>query len=135
VDESEIGDVAVGQTAHVRVESFRGRDFPARVRKIAPQGSEKDKVVNFEVEVDIIGDASGLRPFMTADAEILVAEAADALVVPEAVVVREDGGTWVDVATGGSPRTRRVAVTLGVGNGSEIAVAEGLAEGDLVVGP
>jgi HlyD family secretion protein len=105
------------------------------VTKIAPQGSEKDKVINFEIKVSVLGDASGLRPMMTADAEAIVAEKADVLLIPEAAVVRDSGQTFVERPNGAPGGKDRVSVTLGVGNGAEVEVVSGLGEGETVVGP
>jgi len=136
VDEVDIGRVALGLPARIRVESFRGRVFPGAVTKIAPQGNEKDKVVNFEVEVEVTGDAGGLKPLMTADAEVVIAEKSDVLLVPQAAVVREGEKTLVERPSGRSPQDReRVPVVLGIANGSDAEVVSGLAEGDLIVGP
>jgi len=135
VDEVDIGRVALGQRARIRVESFRGRVFPGVVTKIAPQGNEKDKVVNFEVEVEVTGGADGLRPMMTADAEVIIAEKADTLLVPEAAVVRDGDATFVERPGPRSGDKERVPVVLGITNGSEAEVVSGLAEGELIVGP
>ena len=136
VDEVDIGRVVLGQPARIRVESFRGRVFPGVVTKIAPQGNEKDKVVNFEIEVEVTGDATGLRPMMTADAEVIIAEKADALLVPEAAVVRDGEATFVERP---NPRhadgKERVPVVLGITNGSDAEVLSGLADGEPIVGP
>jgi HlyD family secretion protein len=135
VDEEDVGKVRLGQEARVHVESFRDRSFPGTVRKIAPQGTMKDKVISFEIEVAVDDTGADLRPLMTADAEVVIAERADALLVPEAAVVREGERTFVQVPGAGEEGPRRVAVALGIGNGSEVEVTGGLAEGDLVVGP
>lgn len=134
VDEIDIGRIMVGQTARIRVESFPGRVFPGKVTKISPQGAEKDKVINFEVEVSIIGDMTGLRPMMTADAEAIVAEKADVLLIPEAAVIHDTDRTFVERPTDGGGK-ERIPVTLGLGNGSETEVLSGLEEGSVIVGP
>jgi HlyD family secretion protein len=134
VDEVDIGSVTVGLPARVRVDAFPATMFQGEVTKIAPQGTEKDRVVNFEVEVTLTGDATGLRPMMTADAEIVLAEKSEVLLVPEAAVLREGEAAFVERPRGRNGRDR-VPVTLGIGNGSDVEVVAGLAEGDEIVGP
>lgn len=134
VDEIDIGRVRLDQPARIRVESFPGRVFEGRVTKISPQGSEKDKVINFEVKVSIIGDMGGLRPMMTADAEAVVAEKSAVLVIPEAAVIRENDRTFVERPIGKGEK-EKVPVTLGIGNGAEVEVLAGLEEGTVIVGP
>jgi HlyD family secretion protein len=136
VDEIDIGRVVVGQPARIRVESLRGHPFAGEVTRIAPQGNEKDKVINFEIEVAVRGDATGLRSMMTADAEVIIAEKRDVLLVPEAAVVRDGEQAFVErPAPRAADGKQRAAVTLGIGNGSEVEVTDGIAEGDLIVGP
>jgi HlyD family secretion protein len=135
VDEIDIGAIALGMPARIRVDAFRDRPSPGAVTKIASQGTERNKVVNFEIEVAIRGEAEGLRPNMTADAEVIVAERSDVLVVPEASVVREGDRAFVERPTGRGDERTRVEVRLGLGNGADVEVVDGLAEGDVIVGP
>jgi HlyD family secretion protein len=135
VDEIDIGAVALGMPARIRVDAFRDRPSPGVVTKIASQGTERNKVVNFEIEVAVRGEAEGLRPNMTADAEVIVAERPDVLIVPEASVVREGDRAFVERPTGRGVERSRVEVRLGLGNGADVEVIEGLGEGDVIVGP
>ena len=53
VDEADIGQVRLGQTARITTETFRDRVFNGRVTQISPIGVERDNVTTFEVEVSI----------------------------------------------------------------------------------
>src|SRR5262249_53651345 len=92
----DIGRGSLRMPARMQVESFPGRVFDGEVTKISPQGAEKDKVISFEIEVAIRGDATGLRPLMTADADVVVAEKADVRLIPEAAIIRENGLTYIE---------------------------------------
>ncbi len=72
---------------------------------------------------------------MTANAEIVLEEHPNALIVPEAAVTYDAGkNAFVEiVAPGVKPGRRRVAVKVGVGNGTKIQILEGLKPGDKVV--
>src|SRR5207248_6266152 len=74
VDESDIGKVYLGQTARIKVESFKDKTFDGKVTKIAPLGVEKDNVTTFEVRVSIDNPGGELKANMTANAEILLEE-------------------------------------------------------------
>ena len=65
----------LGQTARIRVETFRDKVFSGRVTQISPMGVEKDNVTNFEVRVSIENPGQELKANMTANAEIEIGRA------------------------------------------------------------
>ena len=137
VDEADIGRVRLGQPAKITTETFREKVFEGRVTQISPIGVEKDNVTTFEVEVSIDNSAQELKANMTANAEIILEQHADSLLVPEAAVTYDDQrNAFVDVADPGAKNGRRkVAVKLGVGNGTKVQVVSGLTAGEKVVLP
>jgi HlyD family secretion protein len=137
VDEADIGRVQLGQTARIRVETFRDKVFNGRVSQISPMGVEKDNVTNFEVRVSIDNPGKELKANMTANAEIVLEEHPNSLIVPEAAVSYDpQKNAFVDLADPGAKNgRRRVPVKLGVGNGTRIQVLEGIKEGDKIVLP
>jgi HlyD family secretion protein len=137
VDEADIGHVRLGQPARIRVETFRDRVFNGRVTQISPMGVEKDNVTNFEVRVSIDNPGKELKANMTANAEIVLEEHPNSLLLPESAVVYDaEKHAFVDVADPGSKSgRRRVPIKVGIGNGTRIQVLEGLNEGDRVVLP
>jgi len=137
VDEADIGRVRLGQTARIRVETFRDKVFNGRVTQISPMGVEKDNVTNFEVRVSIDNPGQELKANMTANAEIVLEEHPNSLILPEAAVVYDNQKhAFVDlVDPGAKTGRRRVPVTLGVGNGTRIQVLEGVSEGQKIVIP
>jgi HlyD family secretion protein len=137
VDEADIGHVRLGQPARIRVETFKDKVFNGRVTQISPMGVEKDNVTNFEVRVSIDNPGKELKANMTANAEIVLEEHANSLILPEAAVTYDaQKHAYVDVADPGARSGRkRTAVKLGVGNGTKVQVLEGLKEGDRVILP
>jgi HlyD family secretion protein len=135
VDEADIANVYLGQPARIKVESFRDRVFYGKVTKIAPLGVEKDNVTTFEVRVSIDNPGGELKAQMTANAEILVEEHKNTLYVPEqALTYDSKKNATVNVPdTKAKDGTRSVPVKVGVSNGSNVEIAEGLKEGDTVV--
>ena len=137
VDEADIGRVRLGQTARITTESFPDRAFDGRVTQISPIGVEKDNVTTFEVKVSIDNAGKELKANMTANAEIVLEQFPDSLLVPEgAVVFDAQRKPFVDLVDPGS-RTgrRRVPVTVGVGNGTKMQIRDGVKAGDKVVLP
>jgi len=137
VDEADIGRVRLGQQARIRVETFKDKAFNGRVTQISPMGVEKDNVTNFEVRVSIDNPGKELKANMTANAEIVLEEHANALIVPEAAVAYDaQKNAFVDVVAPGTKTGRKkVPVKVGVSNGTKIQILDGLKQGDRVVLP
>ncbi len=135
VDESDIGKVYLGQPARIRVETFKDKIFTGKVTKISPMGVEKDNVTTFEVRVSINNPGGELKAEMTANAEILLDEHKNVLMIPEgAIMYDKDKKASVDIP---EPKAKdgmkKVAVNIGISNGAKTEVVSGLKEGQEVV--
>jgi len=137
VDEADIGHVRLGMPARITTESFRDQAFHGKVTQISPIGVEKDNVTTFEIEVSIDNPGQQLKANMTANAEVILEEKADTLIVPQAAVsYDETKAPYVDVADpAAAGGRRRVPVTVGIGNGTRTEIAGGVKAGDKVVLP
>ena len=137
VDEADIGRVRIGQTASITTETFRDRMFQGRVTQISPIGVDKDNVTTFEVKVSIDNPGKELKANMTANAEIILEQFPDSLLVSEAAVTYDaKRNAFVDVLDPAAKTGRRhVPVKVGVGNGTRIQVVSGLKAGDKLVLP
>jgi len=137
VDEADIGRVRLGQQARITTETFRDKVFEGRVTEISPIGVEKDNVTTFQVEVSIDNPGKELKANMSANAEIVLEQFPDSLLVPEAAIVYDpQKRPFVDVVDPGvKTGRRRVSVKVGVGNGTRMQVLSGLKAGDKVVLP
>jgi HlyD family secretion protein len=135
VDESDIGKVYLGQTARIKVESFKDKTFLGKVTRIAPLGVEKDNVTTFEVRVSIDNPGGELKANMTANAEILLEEHKNVLTVPEqAVIYDKDRNASVEVPDPNQKKGRRkVDIKAGISNGTKTEVLAGLKPGDTVI--
>ena len=137
VDEADIGRVRLGQPARITVETFKDRTFQGKVTEISPMGVEKENVTNFEVKVSIENPGKELKANMTANAEIVLEEHPDSLIIPEAAVSYDaQRNAFVDLLDPGARNgRRRVTVKLGVSNGTRTQVLQGLKQGDRVILP
>ena len=135
VDESDIGKVYLGQTARIKVESFKDKTFYGKVTKISPMGTEKDNVTSFEVRVSITNATGELKANMTANAEVILEEHKGVLYIPEgALIYDKDKKASVEVPDAkGQEGKRKVAVSVGISNGSKTELLSGLKEGDKVI--
>ena len=135
VDENDIGKVRMGQSTRITVDTFRDRKFDGEVIKISPLGTEKDNVIGFKVKVSILNDSQLLRVNMSANAEIILEEKKDILLVPEAAVIYDKKkDTFAEIPEKSADRGRRqIAVKLGISNGTYTEILQGLKESDTVV--
>jgi len=135
VDEADIGKVYLGQPARIVVESFKDKKFVGKVTKISPLGVEKDNVTTFEVRVSIRNPSGELKANMSANAEIILEEKKNVLLVPESAVVYDrQRNTSLEVPDLANPKGRRqVACKLGISNGVKTELVSGLKEGEKVI--
>ncbi len=134
VDENEVARVAVGQEARIRTEAFGDQIFQGRVDKIAPVGERIQNVTYFEVEIEITDDdAHRLRPRMSGDADIVTEVVESALVIPETALRYRGDQIYVDwVERDGNPGIEARDIEIGIVDGIQVQVLEGLLEGDEV---
>ncbi len=83
VDELDISDIHLGQTAIVDADAFPNERFEAKVTTIASEGvSSGDGVTTFTVELTI-DEPGDLKSGMNVNANILINEAYDVVTIPE----------------------------------------------------
>jgi HlyD family secretion protein len=135
VDETDIGVVRLGQLVRITVDAYKNRTFQGKVFRIAPMGVEKDNVTRFEVRVSILNDIDLLKVNMSTNAEIILEEHHDVLLIPESsLIYNEKRETSVEVPDLTTKTGRRqVAVRIGLSNGAKAEVLGGLKKGDQVV--
>jgi HlyD family secretion protein len=135
VDETDIGLVKLDQPVRITVDAYKNRTFQGKVFRIAPMGVEKDNVTRFEVRVSILNDLDLLKVNMSANAEIILEEHHNVLLVPEsALIYNEKKQTFVEVPDESTKTGRRqVAVKVGLGNGSRTEILSGLKLGGQVI--
>lgn len=118
VDETEVVDVRLGQTAEVTIDAFPDQTYAGTVTEIGHSPlrvstGSSEEAVEFEVKITLDQAPANLRPGLSAKAEIMVAERQGALAVPlGAVTVRslplKDG----DIRLYSGSRARKQAQAL-----------------------
>lgn len=124
VNEDDILKVASGQKVLLRHEGHQGAPLPATVERITPKGDPESKT--FQVHL-ILPEDTPLKVGMSVEANIVVAEATDALVVPAEAVA---GGHIFKVE---SDEVRRVPVEVSIRGTNRLAIKGDVAAGDLVI--
>ena len=137
VDEIDVGKLALGLPARLRIGALPNVTITGKLTRIAPQATEKDNAKLFEVEIELDpGQELTLRAGYSANADLVIKEKKDILLIPERVIQFEDGGkkAFVEVP-GASPKAepKRVEIATGLSDGLNCEITSGLKKGDLVV--
>ena len=133
VDESDIGQMKVGQKVTFTVDAYPAKIFTGIVSNISQKANVVSNVVYYKVLVDVDAAENLLKPTMTARVSIRVAESKSSLLVPLASVKSSNGELYVIVMRNG--KEERAIVTTGIKGEAKVEILSGLAEGDLVVVP
>jgi multidrug efflux pump subunit AcrA (membrane-fusion protein) len=128
LSESEIGNVRVGQIATVTIEALNGSKVAAHVREVAILSTSNSGVVSYDVTFQLDQLEAGLKPGMSATAEVVVKQA-EGINVPTSAISADT----VTIVRGGKHVTQRVLTGL-AGNSSTI-ILSGLKAGETIVLP
>ena len=140
VDELQISSLSVGQKVQITADAVQDKNYVGTVTRVSMKGASNGGTTTYPVTIRI-DETDGLRPGMNANAEIVVAEAANALTVPNAAIVR---GGYV-LVTQDSPSASKadttmeapegfvyVAVKTGVSDDDYTQIVSGIQEGDTI---
>ena len=127
VDEADIGKADCGQHVRTKVEAYPNESFDGVVKRIAPMGKELNNVTTFEVRVSISNPQGKLRANMTANAEIVLEERKNVLLVPEAALVYDKDKNVSVQRLDPTARQgwRKVPLKIGISNGQRTEVLDG----------
>lgn len=135
VDEIDVGKLDEGLPVRIEIGALPGAEVTGRLRMIAPKAKEEEGSTLFDVEVEIEerGEAV-LRAGYSANADIIIREKNDVLVLPERLLTFEDDAAFVEVP-GATPEAepQRREVEIGLSDGLNVEILSGLEEGDEVV--
>lgn len=133
VDESDIGNVKLGQPAEVTADAFPRMPFRGEVVRIATKGVNLQNVVTFEVRIEVTSrNKDMLKPEMTANVDIIIAEKEDTILVPATGISRERRDTFVALQTANGKIEEKHPVKIGISDGVQTEVLEGVKEGDVI---
>jgi HlyD family secretion protein len=132
VDEIDIPQVKVGQSVVIEVDAITDELFEGTVSSVSPVPKIESGLVLYEVTVSLVIPADAvIMVGMSATADIMIDKSENTLLVPErAIGVDEDGNAVVWVSVDGQLEER--AVVVGISDGLQTEILEGLAEGEMV---
>lgn len=139
VDETEVGRLREGMPVKLTIGALQDVALNAVLEYIAPKGAEENGVIMFEIKASTqIPPDLFVRAGYSANAEIVTDRRAGVLTVPESAVEFEGDKTFVNLLTSDSTATdqtfERKEVKLGLSNGVNVEVTEGLSGGEKLRG-
>jgi membrane fusion protein (multidrug efflux system) len=125
------GRLKPGMRVEVRSPAFPGESFAGRIVVVDPILDPDSRTVPLVAEVP--NPRARLKPGMSADVLVVLAEREGALSVPDEAVFAEGAQSFVFVVDPDSFSVKRTAVVLGTREADRVEVRSGLSAGDLVV--
>ena len=134
VDEIDVGKLREGMAARIRIGALPDAKVDGKVSKIAPKSKTAEGATLFDVEIELLPAKDVvLRAGYSANADVAVREKQDVLLVPERLVAFADGKATVELPGLGEAPPAKREIKVGLSDGMNIEVVEGLKEKDLVV--
>jgi multidrug efflux pump subunit AcrA (membrane-fusion protein) len=132
--ESDIGKVKVGQSATVSISSREGTELAGRVTKVdvLPSESSSGGVVEYPATILLTQRAKGLRAGMSASAEVVVEQVANAVTVPNEAI---SSGPSKTVTVEENGKEVQKTVETGLAGDESTEILSGLEPGETLVLP
>jgi len=136
VDELDITQIQIGQTAVVTVDALSGEIFSGKVTSVSDTGESEGGNSKFTVEVTLKKETDML-PGMNAAVSLTIETVQASLCIPVAALIED--GTQIYVYTGYDEEAGEfvnpVAVTVGVSDGEYVQILSGITDGQTVYYP
>jgi HlyD family secretion protein len=129
VDESDVAQITLGMPVRITADALPGRTFNGKVVRIAPQSVVVQNVTQYTVIVELENPAPALRLGMSVDAEFIIMERRNVLLVPSEAVHGKDAKVVILVE---GETERPVVVETGATDGRQVEITKGLEDGDVV---
>jgi HlyD family secretion protein len=133
VDEIDVGKLKEDMPCDIKVGALPGEPLKGKLSRISPKAKKQDNTTLFDLEIQIAdaGDRT-LRAGYSANADIIISKKDSILVIPERLVEFRGDSAFVEIAdSAGMVESRQIRV--GLSDGLNIEVVDGLALGDKVV--
>ena len=133
IDETEVGKLRSGMPVRITIGAIQDFSFDASLEYISPKATENNGANQFEIKASVKVPADvTVRSGYSANAEIVLEEASDVVVLQESAIQFDGEDTFVYLRTDLGDERRDVKT--GISDGINIEIKSGLAEGDKVRG-
>ncbi|MQA91081.1 MAG: efflux RND transporter periplasmic adaptor subunit [Gemmatimonas sp.] len=133
VPERYAGQIETGSEVQIGIEGAVGVSFTGEVNFVGAAVDQENR--SFPIELHVPNEDGRLKPGMVVNVRVLRETVAEALVIPQEAVLREEDGYAVFVAIdrGGELFAESRPVALGPSQGNQVMIDEGLDVGDQVI--
>jgi len=134
INEIDVPRIQEGMKARVVLDALPDQPFNGKVDSISYLGKITENVVTYDATILIPNPDRIIRPEMTAEAEITTEYKENATIIPLDALIEKKGKSFVLIANQeGEPIEREVKI--GIRNGDQVEIIEGIETGELVVLP
>jgi len=133
VDEIDVGKLKEGMTAELKIGAIPDQKILGVLTKISPKAKLQENATLFEVEIKITqrGDKV-IRAGYSTNADLVINKAENSLFIPERLVEFKEDKTFVEMKNDKEEIIKK-EVKIGLSDGINIEIQEGLKEGEEVV--
>ena len=133
VSETDIGKLALGDTASMTLDAFPGETFSGTVFYIAAAQTNDQGVISYPIKIAFDKPDPRLKSGLTANIDLETKKKEDVLVLPQYAILQNDNGTFVEtLAKNGAVTTTPVTLGIQDQNGN-VEVTSGVTEGEQVI--
>jgi len=128
VDEAEVGNLTNGMKIIVSMAAIPDKEFDAKLKFVAPKGTEEGGAVQFKIEAELtLDDDTFVRAGYSANGALVVNSKTDIMVIPEAVLQfdRRTQQPYVEIEISDQNFERRELET-GLSDGIKVEVLSGV---------
>lgn len=129
IPEKFLGDIGVGQTAEIKLDSFPEDKFVASVEALDSRIDEVSHSI--AVRASLPNNEGKLREGLFANVSLLIGEKTNALLIPESALAREGNIEFVHIVQEGKAGRRRVV--SGTRENGKVEILQGLRPDELVI--
>jgi len=130
LSEVDVAQVHAGQKVQLTFDAFPGETLAGILGEIPGYGSYENGLTLFDVRVSFDASALLLRVGMGATVGVPLLSKEDVLIIPLMAAQRDREGVYVLVVKG--TKTERRRVELGISDGIDVEVTDGLVQGEVV---
>ncbi|MGB4054151.1 MAG: efflux RND transporter periplasmic adaptor subunit, partial [Dysgonamonadaceae bacterium] len=136
IDETEVGKLHEGMPMEITIGAIQNREIPATLEYVSPKGTEESGAILFEMKAAMkLPTDVFIRAGYSANAEIILDERNDVLMIPESSLEFSGDSAFVYLVKSEKPQNfERKLVKIGLSDGIHIEVQTGLQLNDKIRG-
>jgi HlyD family secretion protein len=128
VDEAEVGKLEIGQELKINMAAIPDREFDAKLKFVAPKGTEQGGAVQFKIEADVtLDEDSFVRAGYSANGSLVVDNRQDIMVIAEALLQfdRRTQQPFVEIEIS-NQNFERKDIEIGLSDGIKVEIISGI---------